>query len=123
MAKTAILAAIGKQIDLIEGSLGKIDLATKPPVKKDVIVAEFAKIDTALQKIRSEGRKFEAKVNSWKNPTFLNKAKNVFKNKEKLETARKDAIVRFGELIESAIMLERQSESAQRLVKKFGIQI
>lgn len=124
MAKTAILKAINDSVDLIELALGTLEqAANNQQLTVERVQKLYSVVDNQLLKIKTNQTKFEQKVKSWDNPTFFSKAKNVFKDKSKLESARKEAVVKFVKVSQTVKEFEVQYKLAKTLVKNYGINV
>ncbi len=124
MAKTAILKAINDSVDLIELALNTLEQAC---LNQQLTVERVKKlydvVDNQLLKIKTNQTKFEQKVSGWENPTYASKAKNFFKDKNKLENARKEAVRNYVLVSQSVENFRKQYQLAKTLVKNYGFNV
>ena len=124
MAKTAILKSINDSVDLIELALNTLEQAcNQQQLTVERVKKLYAVVDTQLLKIKDNQTKFEQKVKSWDSPTYFSKAKNFFKDKSKLENARKEAVISFVNVSKSVENFRQQYQLAKTLVKNHGINV
>lgn len=97
MAKTKMLEKIRTNAFLAAQSLDAMAIElTKDNVPRQTRQANLEKANSAVLKYLTAMRmgidEFEVKVEAWKNPSKWSKAKNILKDKAKLESKRKEAI-------------------------------
>ncbi len=118
MAKTKLLAEIKSQASdmdrLVNNLMGKLGDA-------DHITDEHWKLvsdaKTAMDKLNQTVSKMRMKISSWDGSVKL---KNIFKNKAKLEEARKTAKLKFASLEKDVSMYNTQFNDVIRMMQEIA---
>lgn len=126
MAKTAILTSIDDHVEMIQISirtLAECCLKGAEEVTPERVKVLYSVVDKHLLGIAADCKKFEQKIKDWEKPSFLSKAKNVLKDKQKLETARKNAKERFAEVKKKVEELEGRYQDFKSIVEIYGVKV